>query len=47
MLNTRDQYKTAPKQVIGFTKTATRTTVATGWFSVFDLAGNPVDVEFD
>lgn len=29
------------KQYISYNKTASRTTVATGWFSLFDLAGNP------
>lgn len=31
----------APKQSISIVKTAARTTVAAGWFSTFDLAGNP------
>lgn len=31
----------APKQFIDMVKTASRTTVAAGWFTVFDLAGNP------
>ena len=31
----------AAKQFSSFAKTAARTSVATGWFSVFDLAGNP------
>lgn len=29
------------KQYLAWVKTAARTTVATGWFSLFDLAGNP------
>lgn len=29
------------KQYISMMKTASRTTVATGWFSLFELAGNP------
>ena len=31
----------APRQNLKFTKTATRTTVAAAWFSLFDLAGDP------
>lgn len=31
----------APKQSVSIAKTAARTTVATAWFSTFDLAGNP------
>jgi hypothetical protein len=31
----------AAKQFASFSKTATRTSVAAQWFSVFDLAGNP------
>lgn len=31
----------APKQPISMTRTASRTSVAAQWFSVFDLAGNP------
>lgn len=38
---TLDNYIAAAKQRINFAKTATRTTVATFPFSVFDLAGNP------
>jgi hypothetical protein len=36
-----DDYIAAPKQRVQWGKTATRTTVATGWFSVFDVAGSP------
>jgi hypothetical protein len=36
-----DNYIAAPKQEVQFTKTAARTTVATGWFSILDLAGQP------
>lgn len=36
-----DQWVAAAKQGINWVKTATRTTVATAWFSLFDVAGNP------
>jgi hypothetical protein len=36
-----DALLAAPKQFGSLAKTASRTAVATGWFSVFDLAGNP------
>lgn len=36
-----DNYLAAARQRINWTKTASRTTVAAQWFSVFDLAGNP------
>jgi len=36
-----DSYLNSFKQFVSYTKTASRTTVATGWFSIFDLAGNP------
>jgi hypothetical protein len=36
-----DNYIASVKQVIPFSKLAARTTVASVWFSVFDLAGNP------
>lgn len=36
-----DGYIAAPKQNIPYKKTATRTTVANGWFSLFDIAGDP------
>lgn len=38
---TVDQYVAAAKQKIALKKTATRVTVALGWFSLFDIAGNP------
>lgn len=38
---TLDQYIAAAKQRVAWDKTAARTTVATGWFSMFDVAGNP------
>ena len=38
---TEDGYIAAPKQIIPFAKTATRTSVALIPFSTFDLAGNP------
>lgn len=41
MILTYDQYNTAAKQQIEYTKTATRTTVAAGFFTLFDLAGQP------
>lgn len=40
-ISSLDGYIAAAKQRLAFTKTASRTTVATGWFSLFDLAGNP------
>lgn len=36
-----DNYISSAKQRVSFTKTAARTTVATGWFSLFDVAGSP------
>jgi hypothetical protein len=36
-----DQLIASAKDTVGLIKTASRTTVAAGWFSVFDLAGNP------
>ncbi len=36
-----DTYIAAAKQRVAWDKTAARTTVATGWFSLFDIAGNP------
>lgn len=36
-----DNYLAAAKQLVEITRTAARTTVATGWFSLFDLAGAP------
>lgn len=38
---TRDQWLAAAKQNVILNKTTTRTTVAGGWFSLFDVAGNP------
>lgn len=40
-ITTLDGWVAAAKQGISWVKTAARTTVATGWFSLFDLAGNP------
>lgn len=40
-LLTRDLYKSSIKNNIRFVKTASRTTIAATWFSVFDLAGSP------
>jgi hypothetical protein len=40
-ITTLDALIQSAKQYVTLNKTATRTTVATGWFSVFDLAGNP------
>lgn len=37
---TIDQYKAAAKQVVQWAKTASRTSIAATWFSVFDLAGS-------
>jgi len=36
-----DGFIASAKQYLSFMKTAARTTVATGWFSLFDVAGNP------
>ena len=36
-----DQWVAAAKQALSWIKTASRATVATGWFSLFDVAGNP------
>lgn len=36
-----DQYIAAPREVLNYTKTASRTAVAASPFSVFDLAGSP------
>jgi len=38
---TLDQFIAAAKQKVSMSKTNNRTTVATGWFSLFDIAGNP------
>lgn len=40
-ITTRDGYAGAARQSVTWTKTAARTTVAAGWFSLFDLAGIP------
>lgn len=40
-ITTFDGFIASAKQYISHTKTATRTSVAGSWFSVFDLAGNP------
>lgn len=40
-ITTVDGFVAAPKQYNSWAKTATRTTIAGGWFSVFELAGNP------
>lgn len=36
-----NDYIASAKQRVAFTKTATRTSIAATWFSVFDLAGDP------
>lgn len=40
-ISTLDGYIGSNKQICSWTKTATRTTIANGWFSLFDIAGNP------
>lgn len=40
-ITTLDAWVAAAKQRLTMDKTAARTTVASGWFSMFDLAGNP------
>ena len=40
-ITTLDGLIAASKQLITWVKTATRTSIAAMWFSVFDLAGNP------
>lgn len=40
-ITTFDQFIASAKQYCSLAKTASRATVATGWFSTFDLAGNP------
>lgn len=40
-INTLDNYIASIKQEVQFVKTASRTTVAAAWFSIFDLAGAP------
>jgi hypothetical protein len=38
---TFDQFIASAKQYLSMAKTAARTTVAGGWFTLFDVAGNP------
>lgn len=40
-ITTLDGYIAAQKQKIFYGKTGSRTVVATAWFSIFDVAGNP------
>lgn len=40
-ISNRDELLRAPKWPLPLYKTAARTTVAGGWFSLFELAGNP------
>jgi hypothetical protein len=40
-ITTLDQFIGSAKQALSIAKTASRTSVATSWFSVFDIAGNP------
>lgn len=40
-ITTLDGYIGAAKQRVSLQKTASRTSIATAWFSVFDLAGSP------
>lgn len=40
-ITTLDGWVASAKHSISYVKTASRTSVATGWFSLFDLAGNP------
>jgi hypothetical protein len=40
-ITTFDGYLAASKQRIGYTKTASRVTVANGWFSLIDIGGQP------
>lgn len=40
-ISTYDQFIAAAKAPISIVKTASRTSVAANWFSVYDLAGNP------
>lgn len=41
MITSSNSYLASAKQDVQFTKTASRTAVATGWFSLVDIAGNP------
>lgn len=40
-ITTVDGYIASAKQIIPYIKTAGRTSVATGWYTMFDIAGNP------
>lgn len=40
-ITTFDGFIAATKQYVSLAKTASRTSIAASWFSVFDLAGNP------
>lgn len=40
-ITTLDGYIASAKQKIAWSKTTTRTTVANGWYSLFDVAGQP------
>jgi hypothetical protein len=40
-ITTLDGYIASPKQLLSFTKTASLTTVAVNWSTIFHLAGNP------
>ncbi len=40
-ISSLDQWIAAAKKRAGWQKTTSRTTVALGWFSMFDIAGNP------
>jgi hypothetical protein len=41
MITTLDGLLAAPKQKIPYTRTTARTSIATAWFGVWDLAGDP------
>ena len=40
-ISTFDGFIASTKQYLSMMKTTSRTSIATGWFSVFDVAGNP------
>lgn len=40
-ITTNDGYVGAARQEVMWRKTATRTTIATGWYTLFDIAGSP------
>jgi len=40
-ISTLDAFIAATKHLVCWSRTTTRTTVATGWFSMFDVAGQP------